>query len=88
MCIRDRLKDVVVVGYGVQKKVNLTGAVSSLSTDELEGKPIANVLEAMQGTTPGLVIQQGTSTPVSYTHLYPVDKIKMLLFYLVNGMRR
>ena len=59
------LKDVVVVGYGVQKKVNLTGAVSSLSTDELEGKPIAHVLEAMQGTTPGLVIQQGTSTPGS-----------------------
>ena len=59
------VKDVVVVGYGVQKKVNLTGAVSSLSTDELEGKPIANVLEAMQGTTPGLVIQQGTSTPGS-----------------------
>ena len=57
------LKDVVVVGYGVQKKVNLTGAVSSVSTDELEGKPISNVLEAMQGTTPGLVIQQGSSTP-------------------------
>ena len=40
-------------------------------------KPISNVLEAMQGTTPGLVIQQGSSTPgsvpsintVSYTHL-------------------
>ena len=45
------LEDVVVVGYGVQKKVNLTGAVSSVSTDELEGKPISNVLEAMQGTT-------------------------------------
>lgn len=59
------LKDVVVVGYGVQKKVNLTGAVSSLSTDELEGKPISNVLEAMQGTTPGLIIQQGSSTPGS-----------------------
>ena len=59
------LKDVVVVGYGVQKKVNLTGAVSSVSTDELEGKPISNVLEAMQGTTPGLVIQQGSSTPGS-----------------------
>lgn len=59
------LKDVVVVGYGVQKKVNLTGAVSSVSTDELEGKPITNVLEAMQGTTPGLIIQQGSSTPGS-----------------------
>lgn len=59
------LNDVVVVGYGVQKKVNLTGAVSSLSMDQLEGKPVSNVLEAMQGTAPGLVIQQGSSTPGS-----------------------
>ena len=57
------LEDAVVVGYGVQKKVNLTGAVSSVSTKELEGKPIANVLEGLQGTTPGLVIRQGSSTP-------------------------
>ena len=57
------LEDAVVVGYGVQKKVNLTGAVSSVSTRELEGKPINNVLEGLQGTTPGLVIQQGSSTP-------------------------
>ncbi len=57
------LEDAVVVGYGVQKKVNLTGAVASVSTQELEGKPIANVLEGLQGTTPGLVIQQGASTP-------------------------
>ena len=57
------LDDAVVVGYGVQKKVNLTGAVASVSTEELEGKPIANVLEGLQGTTPGLVIQQGSSTP-------------------------
>ena len=57
------LEDAVVVGYGVQKKVNLTGAVSSVSTKELEGKPIMNVLEGLQGTTPGLVIQQSSSTP-------------------------
>lgn len=59
------LADAVVVGYGVQKKVNLTGAVASVSTKELEGKPIVNVLEGLQGTTPGLVIQQGSSTPGS-----------------------
>ncbi len=60
-----QLEGTVVVGYGVQKKVNLTGAVASVSTEELEGKPIANVLEGLQGTTPGLVIQQGSSTPGS-----------------------
>lgn len=59
------LQDVVVVGYGIQRKVNLTGAVSSVSTKELEGKLVSNVLEAMQGTTPGLIIQQGSSTPGS-----------------------
>ena len=57
------LSDAVVVGYGTQKKVNLTGAVASVSTKELEGKPIVNALEGLQGTTPGLVIQQGSSTP-------------------------
>lgn len=57
------LADAVVVGYGVQKKVNLTGAVSSVSEEDLKGKPVANVLEGLQGTAPGLVIQQGSSTP-------------------------
>ena len=44
------LDDVVVVGYGVQKKVNLTGAVASVPTDELTGKPVANVSEAKSAT--------------------------------------
>jgi TonB-linked SusC/RagA family outer membrane protein len=59
------LNDVVVVGYGSQKKVNLTGAVSSISTKDLQNKPIANVVEGLQGSSPGLVIQEGTSTPGS-----------------------
>ena len=59
------LQDVVVVGYGTQRKINLTGAVSSVSTKEFEGKLISNALEALQGTTPGLIIQQGSSNPGS-----------------------
>ncbi len=59
------LADAVVVGYGTQKKVNLTGAVASVATEDIKGKPVTNVLEALQGTTPGLVIQQGSSTPGS-----------------------
>ncbi|MGV8095059.1 MAG: SusC/RagA family TonB-linked outer membrane protein [Mangrovibacterium sp.] len=55
--------EVVVVGYGIQKKINLTGAVSSISNKELESKPVVNVVEAIQGTTPGLVIQQSNSQP-------------------------
>jgi TonB-linked SusC/RagA family outer membrane protein len=59
------LDEVVVVGYGSQKKVNLTGAVSSVTSEALEGKPVANVVEALQGTTPGLIIQQSNSQPGS-----------------------
>jgi TonB-linked outer membrane protein, SusC/RagA family len=57
------IDEVVVVGYGTQKKVNLTGAVSSVSMIELEGKPVVNIVEALQGTTPGLTIQQTNSQP-------------------------
>lgn len=57
------LEDVVVVGYGTQKKVNLTGAVSTVSSKDIEGKPVTNLVEALQGTTAGLVIQQSNSQP-------------------------
>lgn len=59
------LEEVIVVGYGTQKKVNLTGAVSTVSTKDLEGKPVNNLLEALQGVVPGLVIQQSSSNPGS-----------------------
>lgn len=59
------LQDVVVVGYGVQKKINVTGAVSSISTKDIEGKPVANLVQALQGTTPGFIIREGTSEPGS-----------------------
>lgn len=51
------LDEVVVVGYGTQRRGNLTGAVSSINIKEnLEGRPIADVGRGIQGTTPGLTI--------------------------------
>ncbi len=51
------LTEVVVVGYGTQKKANVTGAVSSIDVKKtLEGRPIADVGRAVQGTTPGLSV--------------------------------
>lgn len=51
------LDEVVVVGYGTQKKANLTGAVASVDVNKaLEGRPIADVGRGLQGTTPGLSI--------------------------------
>jgi hypothetical protein len=50
------LDEVVVVGYGVQKKVNVTGAVSQVGSEVFEGRPVAEVSQALQGTVPGLNI--------------------------------
>jgi len=59
------LDDVIVVGYGTQKKINLTGAVSSVDNKDLTNRPVINVAEALQGTTSGLIIQQSNSAPGS-----------------------
>ncbi len=48
------IDQVVVVGYGSQKKVNLTGAVAVLDGDALESRPVANVQQALQGQVAGL----------------------------------
>lgn len=50
------LKEVVVVGYGVQKKVNLTGSVASISSNDLKDKVQTDVLSTLQGTVPGVTI--------------------------------
>ncbi|MGL5563094.1 MAG: SusC/RagA family TonB-linked outer membrane protein [Tannerellaceae bacterium] len=48
------LDEVVVVGFGSQKKVNVTGAVSQVSAEALEARPVQNVSQALQGVVPGL----------------------------------
>lgn len=62
------LDDVVVVGYGVQKKVNLTGSVVSVGSKEIADIPVANTATLLQGRLPGLVLtssgaQAGADNP-------------------------
>lgn len=58
------LDEVVVVGYGVQKKATLSGSVAQVKGDEvLKGKATQNVASALQGTIPGLTIQRTSSRP-------------------------
>lgn len=58
-----QLDEVVVVGYGTQKKVNLTGSVSTVKSEELAKAPVATVTEALTGKAPGLFIQQTQGVP-------------------------
>lgn len=51
------MDEVVVVGYGTQKKINLTGSVSTVSAKQLESRPVQNLGQALQGMVPGLNLQ-------------------------------
>ncbi len=60
------LNEVVVVGYGVQKKATLTGSVAMVKGDEvLKGRATSNVGTALQGAIPGLTITRSSSRPTS-----------------------
>lgn len=56
------LDELVVVGYGTQKKVNLTGAVTSLDAETLENRPITNSTQALQGMQ-GVYVNQAGAQP-------------------------
>lgn len=57
------LEEVVVVGYGEQKKVNLTGSVSSLDSEDIENRPITQASQALAGLASGVIVQQGSGRP-------------------------
>ncbi|WP_025069058.1 SusC/RagA family TonB-linked outer membrane protein [Bacteroides gallinarum] len=88
----EMLDEVVVVGYGVQKKSDVTGAMIRVSSEELNSRPVANAFEAMQGKAAGVDIvsnerpgEIGTinvrgvrSLSASNTPLYVVDGIPLM----------
>jgi TonB-linked SusC/RagA family outer membrane protein len=59
------LDEVVVVGYGTQKKVNLTGAVSVISSKELNDRPVVSAAGALQGADPAVNLTFNTGSPMS-----------------------
>lgn len=58
-----KLDEVVVVGFGTQKKVNLTGSVSAVSGEDISKRPVANAAVLLQGQIPGLRVNQGLGQP-------------------------
>ena len=57
------LDEVVVVGYGVQKKVNLSGAVASVNSEKIAIRPVMNLGEARVGAAPGVSVSQSSGNP-------------------------
>jgi TonB-linked SusC/RagA family outer membrane protein len=62
----DKLSEVVVVGYGTQKRANLTGAVATLNYDKaMENRPITNPSQALAGKVAGVFVSQNSGSPGS-----------------------
>ncbi len=81
------LDEVVVVGYGTQKKVNLTGAIASVSSKDLVVVPTTNTTAALAGRLPGLIVHQTSGQPG-----YDVADIRIRGFgnalVIVDGIQR
>lgn len=67
---KEILDEVVVIGYGTQKKVNLTGAVSTISAKEINKRPVVSAANALQGLDPSVNLNMGTGSPES---TYSID---------------
>jgi TonB-linked SusC/RagA family outer membrane protein len=59
------LDEIVVIGYGTQKKINLTGAVSVISGKDLNDRPVTSAAGAIQGADPAVNLTFGTGSPMS-----------------------
>jgi len=59
------LDEVVVVGYGVQKKVNLTGSVAAIGSEKIANRPVMNLGQTLAGVAPGIRVTQGSGNPGS-----------------------
>src|SRR6476620_618463 len=88
------LEDVVVVGYGTRKRTDVTGAISSVNSEQIRQVPTPNISQALQGRIPGLVATQSSFRPGSGANIrirgnrsltannapsYVVDSIKLAI---------
>lgn len=57
------LQDIVVVGYGTQRRANVTGAISVVTGEQMIKRPVASTSMALQGFAPGVTVRQGSGQP-------------------------
>jgi TonB-linked SusC/RagA family outer membrane protein len=81
------LSEVVVVGYGTQKKVTLTGAVSSIKSDEIVTTKNENVQNMLTGKIAGVRVKQNTSEPGTFTNAFDIRGLGSPLI-IIDGIPR
>lgn len=75
----NNLEETIVIGFGTQKKINIAGAVDQITGKQLEARPIANVMQGLQGVSPGLNITYGGGAPGT------VPEINVRGYSSING---
>lgn len=84
------LNDVVVVGYGVQKKSNVTGSISQVKSEDLENRTVSNIQSALQGKTSGVQVVTTSGAPGSAPAIRVrgySSNVDMSPLYVVDGVR-
>jgi len=86
----EMIEETVVVGYGVQKKSDVTGSISQVKAEDMEGRTIASADQALQGKTAGVVVMMGSAAPGSS----PMIRVRGFSsnassdpLYVVDGLR-
>ncbi len=64
-----KLDEVIVIGYGTRKKSDLTGAIASVSKEQLTARPVASIGDALQGQAPGLLVRTNSAAPGGSTSI-------------------
>ena len=79
------IEEIVAVGYGTQKKINLTGSLSSVNSKDLKSISTDNAVSGLSGKLPGLRIKQGSSEPGSFSAKFDIRGFGAPLI-VVDGM--
>ena len=86
------MEEVVVVGYSTQKKVNLTGSVSTVNFESMSSRPVTDASQALSGASPGLQIMQSSGQPNAESFSYNIRGVGTLNssspLILVDGMEQ
>ncbi len=86
----ESLEEVIVVGYGTQRKSDLTGSIASVKAEDLKSLPVKSLAEALTGRVAGVFVTKGTGEPGKESDIFirgatSINNIKPL--YIVDGQR-
>lgn len=82
-----QLEEIVVVGYGTQKRANLTGAISTIQAEDIQTTTHSSLAQKLQGKVPGLQIRQNTGGPGDFNAMINIRGFGSPL-YVIDGIVR